>query len=153
MRFCSLNIAAMFFESHNVGDDFARGGFLREPIDDRHICILSHFDEALVVSGAQHDRVDIARQHARGIGHAFTLSDMGGGGIHDDRAAAQLAHGHIKRESRAHGGFFEHHSEHVIFAGRVVIGRALRLVLAIFFAIFLRWCASLMILRRAFCGS
>ncbi len=125
----------MLFKGHDVGDDLRWVALLREAIDDGHVGIFGHFDEALMVSGAQHDCIDIARQNARGIGHAFAVRDVGAGGIHDDCLAAELAHCHIERYSCAHRDFFKHHSEHVIFARAIVIGRALGFVAAILFAL------------------
>src|SRR4029077_17122366 len=46
--------------------------------------------------GADHDRVDIARQHARGVGHGLAAPELTVGGVEKDRVAAEMAHRHLE---------------------------------------------------------
>ena len=63
-------LMAPFFSSKVITSAMTWQGWERtvEPVDHRHGGVRGKLEQRLVRSGAQHDRIDIARQHARGIG-------------------------------------------------------------------------------------
>ena len=60
----------MFLEGHDVGHHLAGMRAPRQAVDDRHRGMARQFHRTVVHRGADHDGVDIARQHARGIGRS-----------------------------------------------------------------------------------
>ncbi len=57
--------------------------------------------------GAQHDRIDIARQHAGGIGRRFAAPALHVARRQHDHVAAQLPHADLERDAGAGGGLLE----------------------------------------------
>ena len=73
-----------------------------------------------MVENADHDGVDIARQHARGIGDRLAAAELHFlPGEHDD-VAAELAHRDIERHARARRGLVEDHRQRL--AGERLVG-------------------------------
>ena len=68
--------------------------------------------------GAQHDGIDITRQHAGGIGNALAAAKLQITMVEHDRLAAKLAHGNVERHPGAGRRFFKDHSEHGISDAR-----------------------------------
>ena len=65
----------------------------------------------LVIENADHDGVDIARQHARGVGQRLAAAELHFLRGEQDRLAAELAHGDVERHARAGRGLVEHHGQ------------------------------------------
>ena len=63
--------------------------------------MLRHVDQVLRCRCADHDRIDMARQHARRIRDRLTAAELHIGMIEDDRLAAQLTHANIEADARS----------------------------------------------------
>src|SRR6516165_9849192 len=61
--------------------------------------------------GADHDRVDIARQHARRVGHGFASPELSVGAVEKDRVAAEMTHRHLERHAGPRRRFLEDHRQ------------------------------------------
>ena len=84
----------------------------------------------LVIEQADHHRVDIARDHARGVGDGFLAGKLHLAARQHDGGAAQLAHADVERNARAGGLLVEDHRQHAPFERAVGVGRAVRQTLA-----------------------
>src|SRR6516165_8459623 len=104
----ALDRPAMFLVCHQIGHHLAGMGAPRQAVDDGHGRVRGEFQKSVMVENADHDGVDITRQHARGVG--------------DGLAAAELAHADIERHPRPGRGFFEDHRQ------RLALKRLLRLL-------------------------
>src|SRR5450759_643012 len=56
---------ALFLEGHHVGQHLAGMRTPGKPVDHRHRGMARELGHRLVVEDADHDRIDIAREHAR----------------------------------------------------------------------------------------
>mmetsp|Transcript_33215 Transcript_33215/g.42814 ORF Transcript_33215/g.42814 Transcript_33215/m.42814 type:complete len:215 (-) Transcript_33215:255-899(-) len=63
----ALQINAAFFQRHQIRHDLARMRAIGQAIDDRHRGGFSKHFQVAVIVGPQHDHIDIAAEHARGV--------------------------------------------------------------------------------------
>ena len=109
------NGAALLLEGHHVRHQLAGVRAVRQPVDDRHFGIFGKLGQLVVIVGADHDRIDIARQHPRRVRPALAALDLAVlAGEHDDMPA-QLAHRDLEGDARAGRGLLEDHGEHPAF--------------------------------------
>jgi hypothetical protein len=66
----------MFLVGHDIGHDLAGMGAVRQPVDDRHGGVFGQFEQHVLLEGADHDEVDIARQHAGGVGDGLAMAEL-----------------------------------------------------------------------------
>ena len=85
---------------------------------------MRHLDELGVVVGADHDRVDHAAEHARGVRHRLAAAELHRARIHDDRGSAELAHRHVEGDARTGRVLLEDHRERAAGERPIGIGRA-----------------------------
>ena len=102
---------ALFLEGHHVGQHLAGMRAPRQPVDHRHRGMAREFGHRLVVEDADHDRVDIARQHARGVGQRLAAAELHFLRGQQHRLAAELAHGDVERYARAGRRLVEDHRQ------------------------------------------
>ena len=67
-------------------------GLFRQAVDDGNRRVARQLLHRLVIEDADHDGVDIAREHARRIGDALAASKLHFGAGEHDRLAAEFAH-------------------------------------------------------------
>ncbi len=101
----------MLFESEDVRHHLAGMGLLGQAVDDRNRRVARQFLHVGMVENADHDRVDIARKNARGVGEGFAAAQLHLGARKHDRFAAELAHRQIERDARARRGTIEDHRQ------------------------------------------
>ena len=62
--------------SQEVLKRMTRMGLVGQPVDHRHSGIVRQLGQMAVIGGAQHDDIDIARQHPRGVGNALAAAKL-----------------------------------------------------------------------------
>ena len=103
--------AAMLLEGHHVGHHLAGMRAPRQAVDHRHGGVLAPAPSALVIERADHDGVDVARQHARGVGDGLAAAELHLLAGQHDRLAAELAHADVERHARARRRLVEDHRQ------------------------------------------
>ena len=103
--------AAMLLEGHDVGHDLAGMRAPRQAVDDRHGRGARELGHGVGIERADHDGVDIARQHARGVGDGLAAAELHLVGGEHDRVAAELAHGDLEGHAGAGRGPLEDHRQ------------------------------------------
>jgi hypothetical protein len=76
-----------------------------EAVDDWHACRRCEVDDVLVIVGADHHRIDHAREHARGVFDSFAAAELGVVGVEHNGFAAKLMHAD-SNETRVRVEFF-----------------------------------------------
>ena len=104
---------AMLLEGHQVGHDLAGMGIVGQRVDNRHGGVLGHFPHAVVIGGADHDRIDIARQDTCRIADRLGAAELHFRAGQEERLAAELAHADIEGDAGAGGRLFENHCQHL----------------------------------------
>ena len=89
-------------------------GAVGKAIDHGHGGVLGKLGQGFVLVGADHDGVDVARQHLGRIGYGFAAADLQVGVVERERLAAELAHGDVERHARARRGLLEDQHQHGI---------------------------------------
>src|SRR5262245_37253415 len=87
----------------------------RQPVDHGDGGMRCEFQQRVVIEDADHDRIDIARQHARGISDGLAATELHLGTGEHDRFTAKLAHADIERHPRAGRGTLEDHRQRLAF--------------------------------------
>ena len=101
-------------------------GDARQPVDHRNGRVPGQLAHHVVVEQADHHRVDIAREHARGVGDGLLAGELHVAAAHHDVAAAELRHADIEGDARARGMLVEDQRQHAALERRVGVGRAAR---------------------------
>src|SRR6266550_891055 len=118
---------AVLLESHNVGEHLAGMRTTSEAVDHRHSRVLGELQQRLVLSRADHDAIDVAREHPRRIRDTFAATELHVVPGERDRLAAELAHGNVEGDPRAGRRPIEDHGQRA--AGERAFGLALALEL------------------------
>ena len=121
--------AAMLLEGHDVGQHLAGMRAPRQAIDDRDGRVLRQLRDGVVIERADHDGVDIARQHARGVGDGLAAAELHLVGREHHRLAAELAHRDLEGNAGAGRRPLEDHGERL--AGQRAVGGAAALALCL----------------------
>ena len=109
------NRTAMLLEGHDVGHQLAWMGVVGQPVDHRNGGVLGQLQQPLMRGGADHDRIDIARQHLGGVGDGFGAAELHLGAGQHDGLAAKLAHADVEGDARARRRLVEDHRQHLAF--------------------------------------
>src|SRR5450631_3966546 len=83
----------------------------RQAVDHRHGGVFRQFGDRLVVENADHDGVDEARQHARGVGQRLAATELHFLRGQQNRLAAELTHGDVEGHAGAGRGLVENHGQ------------------------------------------
>ena len=67
---------AMLLEGHDVGHDLAGMGVVGQPVDHRDGGVLGQFEQPIMRGGADHDRIDVARQHLGRVGDRLGAAEL-----------------------------------------------------------------------------
>ncbi len=116
----------MLLEGQDVGHQLAGMRLVGQPVDHRHAGRARKVEKALVALRAQHDPVDIARQHLRRVAHGLAMPELHVAPVEEHALSAQLAHAHVERDARARRGLLEHKRQHAPLERHVIIARTLR---------------------------
>ncbi len=121
----AVDRAAMLLEGHHVGHHLAGMREAGQAVDHRHGGVAAPARRThVVVEDADHDRIDIARQHARGVGDGLAAAELHLGAGQHDGLAAELAHGDVERDARARRGLVEDHRQRLAGERRSAAARA-----------------------------
>jgi hypothetical protein len=66
-----------------------------------------------MLGGADHDRIDVARQDLGGVADGLGAAELHFGAGQEQRLAAELAHADIEGDAGAGRGLFEDHRQHL----------------------------------------
>ncbi|MNX92789.1 hypothetical protein D3C86_1249420 [compost metagenome] len=114
--------AAMFLEGHDVSHDLAGMRVVSQGVYNWHGCVLGKLQQARMIRRADHDGVDITRQHLGRIADRFGTTELHFSTGEEKRLATKLAHADIKGDAGAGGGLFEDHCQHL--AGKRLFRRS-----------------------------
>ena len=73
------------------------------------------FQQRIVIEDADHDGIDVTRQHPRGVGNGLAAAELHFGARQHDRFTAELTHADVERHPGAGRGFFEDHRQGLAF--------------------------------------
>ena len=121
----ALDPALVLKHGQEIGHDLAGMAVVGEPVDHRHSGMFGECSQLGMIVGADHDRVDIARQDARRVRDRLAAPELHRSRVHNDGRAAKLAHGHVEGDARARRIFLEDHRQHVAFERLVDVRLAL----------------------------
>ena len=93
--------AAVFFKGHHIRHYLAWVRLVRQAVYHRNSGMGGHVQQLLMIGSADHDDIDIALQHAGGIGNGLTTAQLHGARLHHNHFTAQLAHADFKRNTGA----------------------------------------------------
>src|SRR5256714_5874350 len=99
----------------------------RQPVDDRHGGMRGELQQRIVIENADHDGIDITRQHPRGVGDGLAAAELHFRTGQHDRFAAELAHADVERHARSGRGLFEDHRQRLAFERLDRVGMSLQL--------------------------
>ena len=103
--------AAMFLEGHHIGHELAGMGPVRQPVDHRHVRVRGQLQQLLFLRAAQHDRIDIAREHAGRVRHGLAAAELAAPAFQHDRVAAELPDRPFERNARPGRRLLEDHRQ------------------------------------------
>ena len=79
----------------------------RQPVDDRHLGRRGQLGDGLVGAGADHDRVDVAREHPGRVGDRLAAGELHLVAAQDDRVRPQLGDADLEGDPRPRRGLLE----------------------------------------------
>ncbi len=103
---------AMLLEGHHVGHDLAGMAGVRQTVDHRHRGVFRQFGERRLLEGPDHDQVDIAREHAGGVGDGLAVAELHLAAREHQRLAAHLPDADIEAHPGPGRGFLEDQGDH-----------------------------------------
>lgn len=101
----------MLLEGQHVGHDLAGMRDLGQGVDHRDGGVLGQFQHLTVVEDADHDRVDEAGQHLRGVADGLAAPELHLRAGEHQGLAAEFAHGDVEGHAGAGRGPVEHHRQ------------------------------------------
>src|SRR3546814_9716525 len=113
------------WSSDVCSSDLAGVRVVGQAVYHRHGGVSGQVDDLLVIVGADHDRIDKARENPGGVGDGLPAPKLGGARLHHYGAAAKLTHRHVERNAGAGRVLLEDHRPRVPRKGCVRVGRAL----------------------------
>src|SRR5258708_6258226 len=115
----------MVLEGPQVRHDLAGVRAPRQPVDDGHGGMRRKLQQCIMVEDADHDRIDVTRQHARGIGDGLAAAELHFRTRQHDGLAAELTHADVERHPRSGRWPLENHRQCLAFERLVDLMRLL----------------------------
>ena len=98
-------------QRQQVGQRLARMVIVGEAVDDGHARPLGQLVDVGLRERADHDRVEVAREHHRRVAHGLAAAQLELALRQVERVAAELVHADLEGHARARGGLVEDHAE------------------------------------------
>jgi hypothetical protein len=102
-------VAEALADREQVGEDLAGVELVGERVDHRHGGACGHLLDARLVARAPDDGIDVAGQHAGGVGDGLAAAELARLRVDDHRGAAELGDAHLERDAGAGAGLVEQH--------------------------------------------
>ena len=115
----------VLLDRQEVRQDLARMQQVRQRIDDRDARPLCKLLHAVMAERADHDAVEVARQHARRILDRLAAPELQVAVRQEQRLSAELVHARFERNARARRGLLENHAERLALEDMVLHARLL----------------------------
>ena len=113
---------------HQVGQNLAGMGVIRQAVDHRHTGQLGKLFQIALAVGAPHHAVVVAAQHPGGVLEGLAAPGLQLGGVHVVAQTAQLVHTHLKAGAGSGGCLGEYQGNRLSCQQR---GRAAQLLLCL----------------------
>ena len=107
----ALEIAAELADRLQVSKHLAGVRVVGETVDYRDRAVFCHVLDLLLVEGADHDAVEVAREHADGVRGLLAAADLQVVRGEEESLAAELVHTHLKGNAGTCRGLAEDHAE------------------------------------------
>ena len=117
--------ALMLLDCQQIRQDLARMQQVCQRIDDRDARPFRKLLHAVMAERADHDAVEVARQHARRILDRLAAAELQIAVREEQRLPAELVHARFKRNTRARRGLLENHAERLALEDVVLHARLL----------------------------
>src|SRR4051794_15285527 len=91
-----------------VSERLAGMGVVGQRIDHRHRRRCGKCGDPVLAKGADHDGVDVTRQHLRGVFDRLAATELRGAGVEDDGMAAELGDADLEGQPGPGRGLLEH---------------------------------------------
>src|SRR5215212_2515229 len=108
-----------FANRHHVGQRLARMGRVGQPVDDRYRRVLGELLHFGLRVRTDHDPVEVAREHDRGVLDGFAAAELKVAGREVEAATAELVDPDLERDTGPRRRLLEDHSERA--AGEKVV--------------------------------
>ena len=92
-------------------EHLARMQQVRQRVDDGDVRPLGELLDAVMAERADHDAVEVAREHARRVTDGFASPELEVTVREEKRLSAELVHARLKGDSRSRRGFLKNHAE------------------------------------------
>jgi hypothetical protein len=109
--FQALASRHVFEHGGHIADDLGRMVVIGQAVEHRHVSVFGEFGHGLVLQSTAEDGVAHAREDFGGIVHGLAHAEVNLTRLEIEGVAAQFGHGHLERDARAGGGFFENHGQ------------------------------------------
>ena len=119
--------AEVLSDGEQVSQHLTRVSEISQPVDDRHRRPARQLLDLLVVEGADHDAVHVARQHPGGVRNRFSAPQLDVFGRKEQRLPPELRGPDLKGDPRARAGLGEHHRQRLPRQRRLPVAAVLHL--------------------------
>ena len=89
----AFEAAEALADREHVGKRLARVELVGEAVHDRNGCVLREFVDVGLPERPDHDRIEVAREHDRGVANRLSTPELGLAGRKVETHTAELGHG------------------------------------------------------------
>src|SRR6185437_1336581 len=105
------DIAEVLADGEQVSEHLAGMQEIGQTVDHGHVGEPGQLLDVLVGEGADHDAIDVARQHARGVGDRLAASELDVARREEEGVAAQVEGADLERDAGPRARLHEDHGE------------------------------------------
>ena len=111
----------MLLERHDVCQHLTGMGAISESVDDGHGRVGRHLEQIFMRRCANHDGVDVSRQHASSVPDRLATAELRVFPAQEKAFTSELPYRHVERDTRPRRSLFEDHCEQAPDAGRIFV--------------------------------